>query len=260
MSRETVLFLPGLLCDRAVWEPQITALSARYDCIVAEYGGCDSLTAMASTALASAPARFSLAGHSMGGRVALEIMRGAPQRVTRLALLDTGYQARPTGEPGEAEARRRHQLLDIASREGMRVMGREWLKGMVHPGRLHDGALIESILAMIERRTPGMFGAQIRALLDRPSAEAVLAGIRCPTLVLCGRQDGWSPVARHEQMTRMIARARLAVIEDSGHMVTLERPEAVSVVLERWLAAADREPDPPESAHSRSRSRPPRSS
>lgn len=235
MTRHTVVFLPGLLCDRAVWEPQIAALSDRYDCIIADYGAADSLTTMAASAVETAPPRFSLVGHSMGGRVALEVMRSAPQRVARLALLDTGYQARAEDDAGEAEARKRHRLLDIASSQGMHVMGRQWVQGMVHPERLQDRTLIESILAMVGRKTPGVFAAQIRALLNRPSAEAVLRAIDCPTLVLCGRQDGWSPLPRHEEMTRLISGARLVVIEDSGHMTTLERPEAVTAVLESWL-------------------------
>lgn len=238
MTRATVVFLPGLLCDRAVWEPQIAALSQRYDCLVADYGTADSLSAMAKSALESAPPRFSLVGHSMGGRVALELMRHAAQRITRLALLDTGYQARPAGEAGEAEARKRYRLLDIALSQGMRAMGREWIQGMVHPERLRDRGLMDPIMAMIERKTPGIFAAQIRALLSRPAAEAVLRAIHCQTLILCGRQDTWSPLARHEEMARMITGARLAVIEDSGHMVTLERPEAVTAELEGWLAAA----------------------
>jgi pimeloyl-ACP methyl ester carboxylesterase len=235
MSRGCIVFLPGLLCDRAVWEAQIAAFSDRYDCIVADYGAADSLSAMAKSTLESAPTRFSLIGHSMGGRVALEMMRAAPHRITTLALLDTGYQARPEGETGEAEARNRYRLLDIASSQGMRVMGRQWVRDMIHPGRLHDSALLESILAMIERKTPEIFAAQIRALLNRPSAEAVVRAIRCPTLVLCGRQDGWSPLSRHEQMASMITGSTLAAIEDSGHMVSMERPESVTARLEGWL-------------------------
>lgn len=235
MTRGSIVFLPGLLCDRAVWQPQVATLSPRYDCFVADYGGADSLSAMAKSVLEAAPPRFSLVGHSMGGRVALEVMRRSPERVARLALLDTGYQARPEGEAGEAEADRRYRLLDIALSQGMRIMGREWLQGMVHPERLQDRTLIEALLAMIERKTPGIFAAQIHALLRRPSAEGVLRAIHCDTLVLCGRQDGWSPWARHEEMAALIPNACLAAIEDSGHMVSLERPEAVTAMLESWL-------------------------
>lgn len=235
-ERPTLLFLPGLLCDRAVWEPQIAALSARYECIVAEYGALDSLSRMAEAAVESAAPRFALVGHSMGGRVALEVLRGAPERVLGVALLDTGYQARAAGEAGKAEADARFRLLHIALSQGMRVMGREWVQGMIHPERLQDGRLVESIVAMMARKTPGIFAAQIRALLARPAAEDVLHAIRCPTLVLCGREDAWSPLRRHEEMARVIPGARLAVIERSGHMVTLERPEAVTAALRSWLA------------------------
>ncbi len=244
MSRDTVVFLPGLLCDRAIWERQIGALSARWQCVVPDYRDADSLTAMAQTVLEAAPRRFSLAGHSMGGRVALEVVRAAAQRVTRLALLDTGYRARPEGEGGDAEARRRARLLEIARSQGMRAMGREWLAGMVLPERLHEPSLIEPILAMIERKTPDIFAAQIRALLNRPSADAVLDAIRCPTLILCGRQDGWSPLAQHEEMARRVAGAQLVIIEDSGHMVPLERPEQVTAALTGWLGEAAAAPRP----------------
>jgi pimeloyl-ACP methyl ester carboxylesterase len=242
VSRDAVLLLPGLLCDHAVWEPQIRALADRYECVVADYGAADSLAAMAQVALAAAPPRFSLAGHSMGGRVALEIVRIAPQRVGAIALLDTGYQARAAGEAGAAEARARYRLLDIASTQGMLAMGRQWLQGMVHRGRLQDRTLMRTLLAMIERKTPEIFAAQIRALLDRPSGEEVLRAIRCPTLVLCGREDTWSPLGRHEEMAGMIAGAHLVVIEESGHMATLEQPQAVTAALEGWLAGARTEP------------------
>jgi pimeloyl-ACP methyl ester carboxylesterase len=236
MSRPMLVLLPGLMCDRTVWECQIASLSASADCLVPGYGGLDSIAAMAQASLSQAPARFALAGHSMGGRVALEIMRTAPQRVTRLALLNTGWQARPSGEPGEAEARQRHRLVDIAYSSGMRAMGRQWVLGMLDPDRLHDETLLESILAMIERQTPDGFAAQVRALLDRPEAGDVLSTIACPTLVLCGRQDAWSPLARHEAMAGSIRGGRLEIIENCGHMSTMEKPAEVTAALHRWLS------------------------
>jgi pimeloyl-ACP methyl ester carboxylesterase len=235
MSQEPLLLLPGLTCDRAVWADQIAALSANAACLVPAYGELDCLPAMAQAVLRQAPPRFALAGHSLGGRVALEIMRMEPQRVTRLALLDTGWQARPIGEVGDEEARRRQRLLDIANSDGMRAMGRDWVTGMVHPERLHDEALIESILAMIERCSLRAFAGQIRALLNRPDASDVLPAIACPTLLLCGREDTWSPLARHEAMARLIAGSRLEVVERSGHMSTMEQPADVSAALKRWL-------------------------
>ena len=235
MSKPALLLLSGLTCDRAVWTEQIDVLSASTDCIVPVYGELDSIASMAQRVLREAPAHFALAGHSMGGRVAFEILRAAPQRVTRLALLDTGYEQRAAGEAGEAEARQRQRLVDIAFADGMRAMGREWVRGMVHPERLRDAGLIEAILAMIERQTPTAFAAQIRALLNRPDASDVLPTIACPTLLVCGRQDAWSPLVRHETLAGLIPGSRLEIIEDCGHMSTMEQPACVSTVLQRWL-------------------------
>jgi pimeloyl-ACP methyl ester carboxylesterase len=233
----TALLLPGLLCDQAVWAGQIAALSPGVRCLVAEYGEIDSLPQMAQAALALAPPRFILMGHSMGGRVALEIMRTAGARVSALALLDTGYQGRPSGAAGEAEVRARQGLVQLARSRGMRAMGEVWVQDMVLRSRLADAALIESILGMVERRTPEVLAAQIRALLARPEAADVLPRIRCPTLVVCGREDTWSPLARHEAMQRLIPASQLAVIEDCGHMAPMEQPAAVSAQLVPWLTS-----------------------
>lgn len=238
MGKIPLVLLPGLMCDGAVWEAQIAGLSDRANALVVDYGMSDSLITMAELALAQAPERFALAGHSMGGRVALEIMRLAPQRVAALALLDTGYQARPVGATGDAERAQRLALLSLAQSQGMRVMGRQWLQGMVHPDRLNDQPLINAILDMIARKTPVQFAAQIQALLERPDAEQVLLSVRCPTLILCGQQDLWSPFARHEAMAALIPQNRLVGIADCGHMSTMERPHEVTQALGDWLRAA----------------------
>jgi pimeloyl-ACP methyl ester carboxylesterase len=124
----------------------------------------------------------------------------------------------------------------------MRAMGQVWAEPMVHPARRTDNRLMDAILDMIERQTPDQFAAQIEALLARPDAGAVLHAIRCPSLVLCGRQDAWSPFAQHEEMAAMIPGAALEVIDDSGHMVTMEQPERVADAMLHWLRApmADR--------------------
>ena len=234
-SRPTLLLLPGLLCDADVWASQIAAMGGSTTCIVPRYHDLDSIVAMSARVLSEAPPRFALAGHSMGGRVALEVVRAAPQRVSRLALLDTGFEARPTGEDGEREARRRRHHVELARDFGMHAMGEEWLRGMVHPARLADNALLARILAMIERHTPEEHSAQIRALLDRPDAGDVLARIRCPTLVACGREDAWSPLARHQAMAALIPNCQLAVFENCGHMSPVERPDEVTAALRGWL-------------------------
>lgn len=174
----------------------------------------------------------------MGGRVALEVVRQAPERVERLALLDTGFQSLAEGEAGEKERAGRYQLLELARTEGMRAMGQQWARGMVHPKHL-DTPVFEAILQMITRNTPDMFESQIQALLTRPDAASLLPQIRCPTLLLCGRDDQWSPLARHEVMQRAIADSCLKVIEMSGHMTTMEQPQAVSRALATWLRGSD---------------------
>ena len=230
-----LLLLPGLVCDRAIWAPVMPALEAHAQCTVADYGLIPSLPEMAAQVLASAPPRFALAGHSMGGRVALEIMRRAPERVERLALLDTGYQARAPGAPGEAEKAQRYALLDLARREGMRTMGQKWLTGMVPAARLADAQLVEAIAAMVARHSADIFAAQIEALLNRPDATEVLRSIICPTLIACGRLDAWSPFARHEDMAKLVNGATLVAFEDCGHMAPMEGPDTVAAVLVGWL-------------------------
>lgn len=239
MDRPLLLLVPGLLCDRASWAGQVAALGSGARCEVVDHGQRASIEDMAAHVLAFAGSeRFALAGHSMGGRVALEVVRQAPQRVRGLALLDTGYQARAGGEAGEQERRNRYALLEVARTQGMRTMGEQWARGMVHPRRI-DTPLFEEILAMIERSTPQRFEAQVRALLERPDAKQVLSAIRCPTLLVCGREDAWSPLARHEEMQRAIAGSVLEVIEDSGHMSPMEQPQAVGAALAAWLGRLD---------------------
>jgi pimeloyl-ACP methyl ester carboxylesterase len=192
---------------------------------------------MAQTALARAPERFAVAGHSMGGRVALEIFRSAPHRVTRIALFNTGYQARPAGTPGEDEERGRMALLAIARTEGMEAMARKWLPPMIHPRRQNDVSLVGAIIAMFARKTPEIFAGQIRGLLHRPDATSLLEQIRCPALLLTGNEDGWSPPARHLEMADQIPGSRFVVIPDCGHMSTMERAGAVSAAMRDWLTA-----------------------
>jgi pimeloyl-ACP methyl ester carboxylesterase len=231
-----LVFVPGLLCDRTVWKPQIKALKDLARIQVADHRELDSLSAMAEKILADAPAKFAVAGHSMGGRVALEVVRRAASRVTGLALLDTGYTALAPGEAGAKEAAARLELLALARQSGMRAVGELWLAiPMVHTARLKDRKLVESILQMVERRTPDQFAAQIRALLHRPDATMLLPMISCPALVLCGQDDAWAPLSTHRVMAQLIRHSTLVSVPDCGHMCTMERPEAVSGALRTWL-------------------------
>lgn len=229
--RETVILVPGLLCDAAVWEHQTAALSRSYDVIVADLTRQDAIPAMASDILAQAPQRFSIAGHSMGARVALEVFAQAPERVERLALLDTGVH--PVGE-GEPAARQR--LLDVSARDGMRALADVWLPPMVGDGLLDSNADLKAKLyAMVERMSPQIHRAQITALLSRPDAGAQLGAISCPVLIGVGALDRWSPPEQHIEIAAAIAHARYVVFADSGHMAPMEAPEAVSEALLDWM-------------------------
>jgi pimeloyl-ACP methyl ester carboxylesterase len=233
--KPTLVLLPGLVCDRAVWAPQILALSARMHCHVVDYGLLDSIGAMAQQVLDTAPApTFALAGHSMGGRVALEVVRRAPERVHHLALFDTGTQPLAGGVAGAKEKAGRKILLEIASQQGMRAMAAQWARPMIHPSR-HGTPLFEAVLDMLERSSSEQFAAQINALLTRPDAAPVLPTIACPTLALTGREDLWSPPEQHESMAEAIAGAQLCIVEQCGHMSTLEQPEVVNAAFEKWL-------------------------
>jgi pimeloyl-ACP methyl ester carboxylesterase len=232
----TLLLLPGLMCDASVWAPQIDALSLFARCHVVDYGIRNSLPAMARQVLDEAPAqRFALAGHSMGGRVALEVLRLAPERISHLALLDTGTHPLSAGEAGDKERAGRLALLAQAQAHGMRAMGSQWLRGMV-PAALIDTPLYEGMLAMVERSSPVQFAAQIEALLNRPDAAGLLSSVSCPTLVLTGRYDSWSPPEQHRQMAQAIPGSLLCIVEECGHMSTLEQPLAVNAALTTWLS------------------------
>ena len=234
-EKTSLILVPGLLCDEIVWADQVEALSGLADVHIATNGARDSLVAMAEAIIAQAPPRFALAGHSMGGRVALEVVRRVPERVTALALMDTGHQPLAGGEPGEREVAGRMALVEKSRRQGMRAMGWEWMQGMVYPSRLSDAVLVNAILDMIASKTPELYAAQTRALINRPEATSLLPKIRCPTLVLCGREDVWSPPKRHEEMCELIPGSTLTVVPYCGHMSTMEQPTAVSDALRTWL-------------------------
>ncbi|HXZ67605.1 MAG TPA: alpha/beta hydrolase [Alphaproteobacteria bacterium] len=227
---KTVFLLPGLLCDEEIWRHQRAALDHEFDIRIPRFLGLNRITAMAERVLQDAPERFALAGHSMGGRVALEIHRLARERILRLMLLDTGVAPVRAGEAEERAA-----LVDLARENGMKALAEAWLPGMVREERWKDESLMAPLTAMVQRATPEDFTGQIEALLNRPDARPELTRISCPTAIVCGRQDKWSPLDRHEMMHRAIAHSKLVVIEDSGHMTPVEQPSAVTQALRDWL-------------------------
>lgn len=230
-GRETVVLLPGLLCDQRLFAPQLPALAAVADPLVPDLSQDQSIAGMAARVLAMAgPERFALAGLSMGGYVALEIMRQAPQRVTRLALLDT--QARPDTE--EARARRRG-LMALGERGEFRGVTSRLMPLLIHADRLGDTALTGVIQAMAEGVGKDGFLRQQRAILDRPDSRPLLPAIACPTLVLAGREDAITPLEAQLELAQPIPQATLVLLPGCGHLATLERPEAVTRQLLLWL-------------------------
>ncbi|HWF11949.1 MAG TPA: alpha/beta fold hydrolase [Bryobacteraceae bacterium] len=229
-ARPAVFLLPGLLCDEFIWRDQTGAFGRFADVIIPDFRNIDSIGAMADAALSRAPAKFSVAGHSMGARAALEMVRRAPDRIERLALLDTGIHPR-----GPAEEGKRGALVDLARRQGMAAMAAEWLPPMLHPAHL---SLLGPLTEMVLGSTPDSFAAQQRALLDRPNAREVLPMIRCPTLVLCGREDQWSPVPQHEEIAAAIPGSKLVIVDECGHMSPAEQPAEVTKALLEWMGWA----------------------
>jgi pimeloyl-ACP methyl ester carboxylesterase len=228
---KTLYLLCGLLCDEIVWEEQARALRSRYDVRVISFLRQDSIAAMAAHVLSNAPDSFALAGHSMGGRVALEVYRQAPQRIERLALLDTGYEGVVDGE-----AEKRVVLVNQALAEGIGSIAQAWGLPMLAPAHREDAALVTPIVDMVERMSGEIYAAQTRALLGRPDATDVLKNISCPAMILCGKQDGWSPAARHEQMATLVPHSILRLIDDCGHMAMMEQPDLILAAMEEWLA------------------------
>lgn len=225
---EPLVLVPGLLCDARLFAAQMPALTARTSVRIAETRLDDSIEAMAQRLLANAPERFALAGLSMGGYVCFEVLRQAPARVTRLALIAT--QARP--DSPEAAARRR-ELLALAERGELAEIISRLLPLFVHPE--HLPRLAELVTAMAKAVGKEAFVRQQRAIMARADSRPLLGRIACPTLVLCGRQDQLTPLAVHEEMAAAIPEATLVVLPRCGHLAPLERPEAVTAQLLTWL-------------------------
>lgn len=229
-DKPTLFLLPGLLCDDALWQHQSAHLSDLAEISVADFTTQISLTAMARSVLDAAPARFSLAGLSMGGYVALEIMRMAGERVERLALLDTSARDH---DPGRKDQRR--AMMAQAGSGRFKGITTRYLDAFLHPGRLADKQLTTAVMDMTARVGLDAYLRQQQAIIDRQDAASVLASITCPTLVICGRQDGLTPLAASREIADGITGARLVVIENCGHLTTIERPEAVTALLSYWL-------------------------
>jgi pimeloyl-ACP methyl ester carboxylesterase len=227
----SLLLLSGLLCDETVWAEVAQDLASNADVRIASFEGYDSIQTMAEYVLRTAPPQFLVAGHSMGGRVALEVFRQAQERVLGLALLNSGVHPLRTGE---IESRGR--LVKLARERGMSALAAAWLPPMMGASKARVAQVMPKLQAMVERQTAESFGAQTKALLERPDAVRVLRTINIPTLLASGTADTWSPLTQHEEIHRYIPGATLVAIDDAGHMAPAEQPQAVAAVLRAWIA------------------------
>ncbi len=232
MPDDTLVLVPGLNCTERLFEPQIAALRDRLDVMIADHRRDDSMVGIARRLLAAAPSRFALAGLSMGGYVALEVMRQAPERVSRLALLDTNARA----DTEEARANRQ-RLIALAERGRFDEVHAALWPRLVHPKRRDDASLERIVRDMAEVTGPEAFVRQQRAILGRSDLRPTLAAIAVPTLVLVGEDDALTPPDLSREMAQAIPGATLVVVPDCGHLSSLERPEAVTEALTRWLEA-----------------------
>ncbi len=231
-AKTNLVLVPGLLCSRALWAPQLAGLGDLAEMTVADHSRHATMEGIAGSILAAAPQRFALAGLSMGGYIAYEILRQAPQRVTKLALLDTGSRA-------DAPERRagRLELIALAEREGVRKAQEKLLPVLIHTDRLADKPLVEAVLQMADDIGLEGFKRQQAAIMARPDNRPLLAHIRCPTVVVVGQQDALTPPDLAREIAAGIAGARLEIVPDCGHLSTMERPEAVNRELRTWLTA-----------------------
>jgi pimeloyl-ACP methyl ester carboxylesterase len=231
MPNKTLVLLPGLLNTRRLFEHQIEALSDIADCVVPELWHYESLDAMAEAALALAPSRFALAGFSMGGYVSFEIMRRAADRVERLALIDT--QAAP--DTPEATMRR-HDLIEQTHIGKFHGVQHSLLPQLVYISHIDNPAIIQPIFDMAQEVGAEGFLREQKAIMARPDSRPLLVDIDVPTVVIVGRYDHATPLARAEEMAADIATSRLVVLEECGHMSPLEKPDEVSAALRTWLS------------------------
>ncbi len=231
MAAVPLLLLPGLLCDSALWDAQVAALSGRYDLGVADLTQDDTIAAMAARAARGMPSRFAVAALSMGGYVAFEMMRQMPERVASLCLFDTS--ARPDTPE---QARRRRALIALTRTGRFRGVNPRLLPELLHPDNLALAAIRDSVTGMAHRVGRDAFIRQQTAILGRPDSRPDLARIGVPALVCTGEADRFIPPEHAREIAGAIAGARLCVLAGCGHLPPLERPAEVSELLATWMA------------------------
>lgn len=226
-----LLLLPGLLNDAELWRAQIADLSDIADCIVGDQTRGDTLQAVAEDVLAQAPPRFALAGFSLGGFVAQQILRVAPARVRRLALIGSSIHA----DSPERAAQRRAQRASVRLPGTFHGFGDRLMCSYIDASRLDDHDLVQRVRAMTTRLGADVFLRQ--SALERPDGHGVLAAYRDPLLIVCGANDRITPPAVSEEMHALAPHSQLRVLPGCGHLAPMEKPDEVSAALRGWLLA-----------------------
>jgi pimeloyl-ACP methyl ester carboxylesterase len=231
VATPALVLLPGLLNTPRVYDPVVAELGDAAEIIVPALHSFDSLGEMADAVLAMAPERFSLGGFSMGGYVSFEILRRAPERVERLALIDT--QAGPDSAESTARRRAFSEQSQLGRFHGVTA---SLLPNLIHPSRLSDRSVVDPIVEMAAEIGADGFLREQRAIMARPDSRPMLVDIEVPTVVIFGRQDHVIPLARGEEMAADISHSRLVVLEQCGHVAPLEKPVEVATALRRWIS------------------------
>ena len=225
-----IVCIPGLACSPRLYTEQMPALWSAGPVTIAQHTQHESIAAIARSILAAAPERFTLIGLSMGGYVSFEILRQAPERVEKLALLDTSARA----DTPEQAANRRAQI-QLAATTPIRELADAMFPRLVHWSRRADPALRAIFRLMAEEVGAAAYARQQTAIVGRPDSRPTLEAIRCPTLVLVGDGDELTPPPVAAEIADGIRGARLVTVPDCGHASTLERPQAVTTALLEWL-------------------------
>lgn len=225
-----LVLLPGMMCDARLFAPQINALSATRPIHAGTVTEADNVSELAAEVLLSAPPQFAIAGLSMGGIVAMEVVRQAPQRVKKIALLDTN----PKAEHPAVAAARAPQIARVKAGDLAKVMRDEMKPNYLAQGP-RRAEILDLCMAMAEGLGAEVFVNQSRALQSRPDQQDTLRDAEIPALILCGREDTLCPVHRHELMHELMPGSQLTIIEDAGHLPTLEQPQETTAALMRWL-------------------------
>lgn len=225
-----VLFLPGLLNDASLFQQQIDVLSAVASTDVADLTQAETIADAARSVLDHAPKEpFVLVGLSLGGYVAFEIMRQAPERVAALALLDT------SARPESPEARAARTALMTLAETDLEAVFEQLMPRLSHPDRMNQPAVRGVVHSMMSSLGKGIFLRQQRMIMTRPDSRPSLADIRCPTLVICGREDLITPLPIAAEIAAGIQDSRLCIVENCGHLSPLDQPDEVARLLLEWI-------------------------